>query len=86
MKIKPNQFTSYELSPEEELAGSAYTETQRAVLQNKLSVTMTELALMQINLNDPSTLQHEAELQGRARCLTELLEQHATLVSLAEVN
>lgn len=51
MELLPNTFTSYKLTPEEEVAGFKFTEINRAVLQNLRSQISQELVGM---LYDPT--------------------------------
>lgn len=87
MEIKPNEFTSYDLSVEEEAEAVNFTLTQVAYLQNLLA----EAAIKKVNLTfDPSNpqvfLQREAELQGETGILRFLLSRRDQLSQLTQAS
>jgi hypothetical protein len=75
-----NSFVSYELTPQEEQAGTILSHNQKMVLQNKLClIAEAKLALTFDPSNIQKFLQEEAELQGQLGILTWLLESSLAL-------
>lgn len=69
-----NPFQSWVLTPEEFLAGSILTLTQKQVIQNQIStLAITKMNLKIDPLNPLSILQQEAELHGQIIALTYIL-------------
>lgn len=75
MKQVANQFTSYSLTEEEELAGYALTTNNVVVLRNELSrIAEQKLALKVDPLNIQEFIQTESYMAGQIAILNWLLE------------
>ena len=76
----PNQFTSYDLSEQEQIQGSILSLEQERVLQNeKASVAEQLLALKFDTLNPGTFTQDHAFLSGQLAVFTSLLETSQTV-------
>jgi hypothetical protein len=68
-----NDFTSYELTPEEMLQGSILTITQRQCIQNQISVIAMEKIALELDTNNPIAFaQQEAYKKGGLEVLKHL--------------
>lgn len=73
--IVTNSFTSFQLSTQEEEAGSILSELQKMVLQTKLSgIAEEKLNLAFDPLNPQGFIQREAELTGQMNIIKWLLD------------
>ncbi len=64
--LTPNDFSSYELTEQEELEGSILTITQKQVIQNHLSAAASEKIGLVYNPAEPLIFaQQEASLKGQ---------------------
>jgi len=64
--IIPNDFTSYQLTEQEELEGSILTITQKQVIQNHLSAAAHEKNALEYDPENPQRfVQQEASLKGQ---------------------
>lgn len=75
MQLKPNDFSEYDMTDEEIMAGQLLTHNQKAVLQNRLA----QYAREKINVQfDPDKVlqyaQVEAELAGKIILIREILD------------
>ena len=71
---RPSKFTVWELTEEEQLVGSIFTETQKFVLQNLQAQAAEEKLTLTFDPVNPSIfIQREAELQGQIGILDLLL-------------
>jgi|JI10StandDraft_1071094.scaffolds.fasta_scaffold3499394_1 hypothetical protein len=75
MQIIPHSFNRYELSEEETKAGSSFSLSQQAVIQNLLSTVSEEkLHLVLDPQNITAYAQQEAYLRGQLDMLRHLLD------------
>ncbi len=75
MELKPNVFTSYELTPMEELTGTILTPPQVAVLSNKLAGIAETKLLLKFDPSNPAQFtQSEAYERGQMDVIQWLLE------------
>jgi len=73
-ELKPNQFTSYTLSPNDELQGSILTDLQRKVIQNLLADIAMEKLFLDYDPEHPLHFtQKEAHAKGQIEILTYIL-------------
>lgn len=73
--LKQNKFTSWTLTPEEEISGSILSPLQILVLQNKLSEVATQLLNLEYDPNNPQKfLQDEAFLTGQMQTIEWLID------------
>lgn len=73
--IKPNSFTSYELTEEERAAGSVFTTLQLQVMQNELANLAEQKLRLEYNEKEHMRyFQAEAYLRGKLDFLTFLLD------------
>lgn len=80
-----SSFVSYQLTEEEFNDGSAFTVTQRAVLQNLLSEAAEEKVALTFDPKNPEGfVQQEAELQGKIGILKYLLSLNPPVVHNSE--
>jgi len=71
----PNNFSSYELTAEEELIGQTLNFQQKAVLQNKLAGIVQEKLTLTLDVSAPAKFtQDEAYLRGQMDVITWLLD------------
>lgn len=83
-QIKINQFTEYELTEQEQLAGAIFTENNLMVLQNLRSQQSSSILQMEVNPSDyPAYVQQEAFARGQLAMLDFILENH--IQCLAEI-
>lgn len=76
MKQIPNEFTSYELEPEETIQSRCFNALNIAMLSTMRANFATEKLLLPVDTtNIQSYLQKEAELQGQIRILTLLIDE-----------
>lgn len=69
-----NQFQSWNLSPEEFLAGGLLTTTQKQCIQNQIASVATQKINLSFTPADPlSFAQQEAHLRGQIDALSYLL-------------
>ena len=62
----PNDFSSYQLTEQEELEGSILTITQKQVIQNYLSAAASEKNGLEYDPDSPTRfVQQEASLKGQ---------------------
>ena len=70
-----NDFSSYELTLEEELEGSILTITQKQVIQNDIAICAQEKINLELDLLNPALFgQQEAKLAGQMQALRYRLE------------
>ena len=84
-QVKINEFSEFELTPSETLAGQIFSVSQLQVLQNERILYIREKLNLQYtpdNLND--YLQKEASLKGKIDMLNYIFECHE--FALAEVS
>jgi len=75
--IKPNTFTTYELTPEEDITGSILSELQQYKLQNERAAVADSLVRLTFDPSNVSKyLQEEAELQGKLNMLDYIFALH----------
>lgn len=75
MQIIPHSFNRYDLSQQEQEAGSAFTLSNQAVLQNLLATTAEEkLHLVLDPQNITAYAQQEAYLRGQLDILRHILD------------
>lgn len=73
--IKPNSFTSYELTVKEQLLGSVLSSPQKLVIQNERAIVAEEKIALEYDPNNPGNYtQNEAYLRGKLDILSYLLE------------
>ncbi len=73
--IRPNEFTEYELTEQEELASRIFTVTQVQGLMNLRAAYARDKITLKFNpSNFNEYIQQEAELQGKILLLTVLIE------------
>ena len=83
MKPAINSFTSYELTPEEELAGGTLSTLQLAVIQNELAFTMEQKLLLKVDGNNITYyIQQEADFAGRIAILTAIIDRSNSYTQL----
>lgn len=71
----PNDFSSYELTPEEEIRGSIFDITQSQWIQNQLSACATEKLAIEFDTNKPEEFgQQEAYKKGQMDAYRYLLD------------
>lgn len=71
----PNQFTQYELTEAEQLAGQCLNTNQKQVIQNMLAAYSVQKINLLYTPQDPmGFMQAEAELTGQIGILKALLE------------
>jgi len=71
-----NEFSSYELSIEEELQGSVFTTTQLQVLRNAKAAIAEEKIHLEFNPNNPLEFaQREAGLAGQLATYNYLIDK-----------
>lgn len=74
-QLIPNEFSSYALTPEEELAGRLITQSQKMAIQNQIyELSMARLRLEYTPDHHQQYLQAEAENKGQIQALRFLLE------------
>lgn len=74
---RPTSFSAWDLTQEEELAGSRLTELQVKKIQNEIStIAHSKLALSFDPNNTLKFAQEEAYLKGQLEVLEYLLQQH----------
>ena len=79
-QIRPNSFSSFDLTAQEQEQGYSLNTYQRMVIQNQISAAAEEkIALKYDPANPLQFVQQEAELQGRILALQFLLEQSSYL-------
>lgn len=72
-----NSFVSYNLTPEEELAGSILALDNLQVIQNKLSMVAHKRINVDLNTLDPlSSLKDVSWLDGQIQAYRDLLDSH----------
>ncbi len=75
MRLIPNLFTKYELSPEETISGSILTTLNRACIQNLIADYAADKVSLKFDSTAPQIfVQQEAELQGKILILQHLLD------------
>ncbi len=80
----PTLFTKYILTDEEELAGTAFSTSQRCVMQNLIAEAAEEKVRLTFDpLNPNAFIQREAELQGAIHTLSSLLARNDELMALS---
>lgn len=71
----PNTFSSYVLTPEEDLTGSTFTFLQLCVLRNKLAQVAQDKLNLEFDVTCPNKfIQHEAYLKGQLDTIQWLLD------------
>ena len=66
----PNTFSSWELTPEEELQGSTLTTLQKQVIQNQIALLAQEKNMLVYDPSNPfEFVQQEADLKGQISSL-----------------
>ncbi len=71
-----NNFTTYELTPDEDKASKDFTPCQLAMLQNLLVEVMQNKVSLVVDASDMSSyIQQEAEMQGQISILQHLISQ-----------
>jgi hypothetical protein len=79
-------FTKYILTDEEELAGTAFSTTQRCFMQNIIAEAAEEKVRLTFDpLNPNAFIQREAELQGTILTLQAILARHDELLQAMSV-
>ena len=88
MQINTNNFTSYSLTPEEELSGFQLTSEQRAIIQNDMAKTAIDKLHLKYDPEHPLLfLQKEADLAGQLVYMQHLLDRaDAALEAVAELS
>lgn len=72
--LQSNTFSSYELTPEEQLHGNILTQLQKQCIQNEIYLAAQEKLNLLVDPNNMyGSLQREAELQGKIRALQNLI-------------
>lgn len=75
--IKINEFTQYEIDPDQEFAGQLLTQQNLEVIQNlRASISLEKLVLKVDTANFNIYLQQEASLSGQIEILTYILDSH----------
>jgi len=70
-----NDYTTYELNPQEELEGSILTISQKQVIQNDLSMAAQEILVLELDVKNPEAfIQDQAYKQGYMAALRWRLE------------
>lgn len=78
----PSSFCRYNLSEEEQRAGSYISETQKQVIQNLICDIAEEKLALKFDASNPqSFIQREAELQGQIGILRYILATSDEVVS-----
>lgn len=86
-RLIPNTFTTFELTPQEELQGSILTIGQKQVIHNKLAdVANEKLALILDSNNLDRYIQQEASLKGQMDILQYLLDSSETMEEILATN
>ncbi len=85
--LRPNTFTSYNLTDEDELQGSIMTITQLQVLQNELSSLAEEKLALMFDPEHPMVfMQQEAHAKGKIEMVQFLIEKsESSAINLAEL-
>ena len=77
-----NEFTQFQLSDKEQVAGQILNDNNIAVLQNlRAQYSLEKLKLVYTPETHQQYLQREAEIMGWLNCLTYILDQHDTSVA-----
>lgn len=83
----PTLFTKFILTDEEELAGTAFSTSQRCVMQNLIAQAAEEKVRLTFDpLNPNAFIQREAELQGAIITLSNLLARNEELTAAMAVS
>ena len=78
----PTLFSKFILTDEEELAGTAFSISQRCVMQNLIAQAAEEKVRLTFDpLNPNAFIQREAELQGAIITLSNLLARNDELTA-----
>lgn len=81
-----NQFSQFELTPDEQTAGEMLTVTQVQVIRNLLAAEAIKRIGLTYNPNEPMHfMQQEAEIQGAISAYTMLLESSELAFAKAHV-
>jgi hypothetical protein len=84
---KLNSFSSWELTPEEELAGARLTELQIKKIQNEIAIVAhSKLALSFDQNNTLKFAQEEAYFKGQLEILEYLLQQNEAASQYSTTN
>lgn len=84
-QLKPNRFSSWELTPLEFKAGCTFNELQLKVIQNCISdAASSKVALTYDPQNPLKFAQQEAELTGQIEILEFLLSQSVALNEVSQ--
>jgi len=82
-ELIPNEFTSYNLNEQEQLAGSIFTVTQLQVLHNRLSELAAQKLNLEFDVDSPETfIQQEAFKRGQIEEIRYLIESSTAAVEL----
>lgn len=75
MELLPNTFTTYALTPAEEIGATRFTELNRAYMQNWLALMAEELVMMEFDpLNPHEYARQKVYLDGKMAVLRFLLD------------
>ena len=73
-------FSTWELTEQEETEGMKFTIVQTQVLQNELSIFASEMLGLEYDANDPTRfIQQQADLSGKIKWLQYVLERSTSL-------
>lgn len=77
MRLKPNEFSSYELTQQEEAQGWAFSPMTQAVLRNEQAIVAGEIVKARIEGKDKKEeeIKHITYLQGQLDVLRHILAQ-----------